>query len=457
MAFHRLAWRVGTPFVLLVLVETIGLAVYLRADLAAENRATLEQLAATNAALIEQKALPTEEPLARDLERATGCDVYFRTSGILRAARGGDALVAAGSLTALPADGRAQRIGEFDCVAVPVLGKADLVLRRRAGDEFAHPRTLAVLLAFWLLAGLTAWMIVRGLVRPLRNLSAQLPGIEDRGELRLPEAHRTDEIGDLARSFLDTRSALHEERETRERIEKLAVLGRMTAALAHEIQNPVAAIRMHAQLWHHGAGDETAEVVEQEAARIESLLNQWLFLTRPEPPTLRPIDLADLLARTLRVHRARLLHAQVDVALDAADALVVAGDGKRLAQVFDNLLTNAVQAMPRGGSLRMAAAAEGGVATVTFDDTGRGFSPAALDRFAEYFFSEKEGGMGIGLSVATEIVKAHGGTLRVANRPEGGARITVVLPRVERSRAGQPTDAPPGSQTSDGSPPVAAA
>jgi signal transduction histidine kinase len=65
---------------------------------------------------------------------------------------------------------------------------------------------------------------------------------------------------------------------------------------------------------------------------------------------------------------------------------------------------------------------------VTFTDTGRGFSTEALSRCSEFFFSEKEGGMGIGLSVASEIVKAHGGELRVANRVEGGARVTVSLP-----------------------------
>jgi hypothetical protein len=106
----------------------------------------------------------------------------------------------------------------------------------------------------------------------------------------------------------------------------------------------------------------------------------------------------------------------------------VLGDAKRLAQVFSNLLVNAIQAMATGGQLTVACTRTASGVEVTFTDTGKGFSEEALTRFSEFFFSEKEGGMGIGLSVASEIVKAHGGELRVANRAEGGARVTVSLP-----------------------------
>lgn len=182
---------------------------------------------------------------------------------------------------------RIVRLGDFECVAVPIHKGHDLLLLREPRSAYVDPRVLQVLIAFWLLALLTAWSVVRGLVRPLRHLARQLPRIETPGPLELPEAARQDEIGDLARSFLRTREVLQDERETRQRMEKLAVLGRMTAALAHEIQNPVAAIRMHAQLSRAERHEETATIIEHEAARIESLLNQWLFLTRPEPPAMR--------------------------------------------------------------------------------------------------------------------------------------------------------------------------
>ena len=84
--------------------------------------------------------------------------------------------------------------------------------------------------------------------------------------------------------------------------------------------------------------------------------------------------------------------------------------------------------MPRGGHLTAQAEMAGATVHITFTDTGKGFSNAALAHFAEFFYSEKEGGMGIGLSVANEIVKAHGGTLKAANRVEGGASVTIQLP-----------------------------
>ena len=116
------------------------------------------------------------------------------------------------------------------------------------------------------------------------------------------------------------------------------------------------------------------------------------------------------------------------ITVTAPPTLPVAADGKRLQHVFRNLIDNAIQAMPSGGALAITARADGERVVLTFADRGRGFSPQALQRFAEFFFSEKEGGMGIGLSVADEILKAHGGSLRVANRDGGGAEVTVELP-----------------------------
>jgi signal transduction histidine kinase len=157
-------------------------------------------------------------------------------------------------------------------------------------------------------------------------------------------------------------------------------------------------------------------------------VNQWMFLSKPQPPAISDVDVSRLLTQIVKAHQAQLDHAQVKLVLQADAPACARGDAKRLAQVLSNLLLNAIQAMPLGGSLIIACTSDTRQVIVTFADTGKGFSPEALDRFSEFFFSEKEGGMGIGLSVASEIVKAHGGALRVANRPEGGASVTVSLP-----------------------------
>lgn len=434
MKHQRLHWRIGLPFALFVLAGSVALLTWMGWIVTLEGREQLESLAKTNADFINRVQLPASDRMARQLHEVLGVWVFFREPAAQRWTPPLNAalLTTQLGLERLPADGRCHLVSTVEAVAVPLAPGEELLLARPAFSfvqGLRHPRTLGVVGAFLVSSFLVGWLVSRGLVRPLRHLASKLPDIEKPGPIDLPEAAREDEIGDVARAFVRTRGALQKERAERERAEKLAVLGRMTAALAHEIQNPVAAIKMHAQLWQGDGVQETAQVIEHEAARIEGLVNQWMFLSKPQPPVMSEVDVSALLTQVVRSHQAQCDHAQVKVELEIADALIVQGDAKRLAQVFSNLLVNAIQAMPRGGQLTVTGALVTPCAEVSFVDTGKGFSSEALTRFSEFFFSEKEGGMGIGLSVASEIVKAHGGELRVANRTEGGACVTVTLPR----------------------------
>lgn len=426
MAFPRVSWRVGLPFVLLVLLASVALALFTSNRLTAAEDERFQRVAVATGLYLDNASLPPSSELANDLRRITGNTVLFRRDALLEPPP--PRHLADLPLTTLVADRTPVRHGRFVCIAVPLDDKPDLVIVREDDRPAIDPVALQIVGAFALLAVLVTWLVARGLTRPLHHLAAQLPQIESPAPLTLPEASRADEIGDLARALLRTNQALRDERTARERLEKLAVLGRMTAALAHEVQNPVAAIRMHAQLWRDGASPDAAATIENEASRIEALLNQWLYLTRPEPPTRAPVDLGALLMQVVASQRAQAEHAAVAVHLEAAAGLVVPGDGKRLQHVFRNLLTNALQAMPGGGTVAFTAVRTPEHVMVTCRDSGPGFSAAALQRFAEYFFSEREGGMGIGLAVASEITKAHGGSLAAANHPGGGALLTVTLP-----------------------------
>jgi len=196
----------------------------------------------------------------------------------------------------------------------------------------------------------------------------------------------------------------------------------MATGLAHEIKNPVAAIQMHAQLLGHDDEAGSAAMIVEEGRRIEGLVNQWMFLARPEPPMRRRQDVRACLGGVLDSVSSLADHAGVAIVREFGGELLWEIDTDRMAQVFRNLAMNAIHAMPGGGSLRVCTADD----RVAFFDSGRGFSPEALERWGELFFSTKEGGMGIGLSVAAEIVRAHGGELRVANG-EGGAVVEVIL------------------------------
>ncbi|HSI63972.1 MAG TPA: HAMP domain-containing sensor histidine kinase [Candidatus Saccharimonadia bacterium] len=434
----RLPWRIALPFAGFVLAGSIALVALTWWSVREDERRDFAALAQTNAEFLRRMALPPSERMASQLGEVLNVQVHFRhrDTGMLTPEPSQPTLRQ--DLSALlPADSRCHGIGGLEAVAVPIGDLRDLVLVRPElplPAALRHPRTLAVLGVFWLLALVFGWGLARGLVLPLRHLAARLPDIDAPGPLHLPEAERNDEIGDVARAFLRTREALQSERAQREQAEKLAVLGRMTAALAHEIQNPVSAIKMHAQLWPSSGEDgaATARTIEHEATRIESLVNQWMYLSKPQPPTMRAVDVAAVLAQVMQAHQPQLEHAQIRAVLHTPSALLVQGDARRLAQVFSNLIVNAIQVMPIGGDLTVEGSHHGDVVTISFTDTGRGFSKEALARFSEFFYSEKEGGMGIGLSVATEIAKAHGGELQVTNRAEGGAVVTVVVPHLKQ-------------------------
>lgn len=435
---NRLSWRISLPFAAFVLAGSILLVALQWWNIRQDERQDFARLAQTNAEFLRRMTLPSSERMASQLGEVLRVEVYFRhrDTGLTTPPMADPSLQEA-LARRLPPDGMSHEIGSLDAVAVPLDDMRDLVLAKPSPPLYAtlrHPRTLALLATFWLFALAFGWVLARGLVMPLRHLARRLPDIDSPGPLTLPEASRNDEIGDVARAFLHTREALHNERDQRAQAEKLAVLGRMTAALAHEIQNPVSAIKMHAQLWPGGEveGRITAQTIEHEAARIESLVSQWMYLSKPQPPTMRRVELMAVLTRVMQVHQPQIEHAQIHASLEASEPLPVRGDSRRLAQVFSNLLVNAIQAMPMGGTLTVKATSDGKVITVSFMDTGNGFSKDALARFSEFFFSEREGGMGIGLCVAAEIVKAHEGELRVENRAQRGANVSVLLPQLKQ-------------------------
>ncbi|CAN5704286.1 hypothetical protein BH11VER1_BH11VER1_12440 [soil metagenome] len=434
MPFYRLPWRIALPFAALVLAGSAALMIWTAWTVRNEDRLRFETLAKTNAAFMERMKLPMSERMARQLGEVLGVGIAFRSGNQFTPSP--SPMLSAESLALfqkIPSDGKHHILGNWEVVIVKLNPEEDIVLTRPLvsyWNALYHPRALAAVVAFWLLSVVVALLVSRGLVLPLRHLAARLPDIEKPGVIELPEAERNDEIGDVARAFLRTREALQTERTEREKAEKLAVLGRMTAALAHEIHNPVAAIKMHAQLAAMDEANTSASIIASEAERIESLVNQWMFLSKPEPPALSELNLGELLSSALATHAPQLEHAQVQAQLDLISGISVRADRRRLLQAFSNLIMNAIQAMSMGGSLAVKARLVASTVEVSFIDSGKGFSPEALNRSTEFFYSEKEGGMGIGLSVVAEIVKAHRGEVRMENQPEGGACVTVSLPAI---------------------------
>ena len=366
-----------------------------------DSRQAFEVLAKTNARFVIDSNLPREERLASDLSEVLSMEVRFH-----REAK----------------DDGARPPGK-ESVQVELEGGGWMSFTRPVEsfwEQFWRRSMWLPLGLFWGLCLVLAWAISRRVVKPLVELSDRIPLIES-APGQIPGLERRDEIGHLARTLSETQATLADERERRESAERLALLGRMATGLAHEIKNPLAAIQLHAQLLGEGGGASAAMIVD-EGRRIEGLVNQWMFLARPEPPRLRRQDVRGCLGEVLNSVSSLAKHARVDIETEMPHGLDWEIDSDRMAQVFRNLAMNAIHAMPGGGRLRVRV----GDGRVAFLDSGDGFSEEALERHGELFFSTKEGGMGIGLSVAAEIVRAHGGRLRVANSDEG-AVVEVIL------------------------------
>jgi signal transduction histidine kinase len=431
--WHRsLAARHGLAILIFVTAGSLLLLAWLAHQQRAESRREFAALAQRHADFVRRLNLPRSPKLAVDLSALLGLDIAFR-------ARDG-----ATSGVALPEGLPSQAVepvrlaGGREAVVLGLDSAHDMVFLR---DEppltlsLRRPATRHALFAFWGLSAALAWLGARQVVRPVTALTRVLPGFFGREGEPPPEVARADEVGQLARALTEARTDLHEERRLREQSERLALLGRVATGLAHEIKNPLASIQLHAQLIDTAALDADSARslghVRAETEVIEGLVNQWLFLARPAPPQTAPLDLRGLVAETLDTLEAQARHAGVRLKLEALRAAPVRVDRSRLRQALRNVLLNAIQAMPGGGAVEVDLEVCDGRVRMVVCDHGPGFSAAALDQATGLFYSEKEGGMGVGLSVASEIFSAHGGGLVVKNHPQGGAVVEMVLPCVE--------------------------
>lgn len=203
----------------------------------------------------------------------------------------------------------------------------------------------------------------------------------------------------------------------------LASLGQMSAVLAHELRNPLASLKGHAQLLERALPESDklrgkAELVVREAVRLERLSEDLLSFVRTGTLHRAPTDVAEL------VRSVCAGHPRVD--LDTPAALLATVDGERLRQVLANLVDNALAA--GDGGVRVTLAASDRQVVMAVRDHGPGIAAADLPRLFEPFFTTKTHGTGLGLAVALHIVQLHGGTLGAENADGGGARFTVRLP-----------------------------
>lgn len=213
----------------------------------------------------------------------------------------------------------------------------------------------------------------------------------------------------------------------------LAALGQLAAGAAHEIRNPLAAVRGFVQLVSAQMQDQEQahylRIVDHEIDRIDRLTRDILLLSRADDDARVACDMAEVVAAVAQLTRrqAELVGVRLQVRLDP-DLPAVPADRFRLEQVLLNLVHNALDVTPAGGCVEVTARARPGWVDVAVEDAGPGVSPAVLSRIFEPFFTTKPGGTGLGLAVTQSIVRGLGGDIEVASRPGHGSTFTVRLP-----------------------------
>jgi signal transduction histidine kinase len=219
--------------------------------------------------------------------------------------------------------------------------------------------------------------------------------------------------------------------------ERLAAIGELSAAVAHGIRNPLAGIRLAAQLGLEAAAAadpvrESFEDVLGAVDRLEAQVRGILDFARPFEPRLEPLDLPALAGSVLDAAAARLEASGVTVALDVPPSLPrVLADRAHLAQAMQELLSNAVDAMPQGGRVTIDARADDGnppLVRLGVQDEGPGVPPEVRDRIFQLFMTTKSGGTGVGLAVVRKIMERHGGRVTLEPSAGRGARFVLELP-----------------------------
>lgn len=224
--------------------------------------------------------------------------------------------------------------------------------------------------------------------------------------------------------------------ETSRRQERLSAVGRVAAGIAHEIRNPLAAMRgsiqvLRSELPPDSAQGELMEIVLRESDRLNRIITDFLTYARPRQVSLAETDLREPLRETFALlrHSPEIRDGQVLEDVLPEEPVPALADEHAIKQVFWNLARNALNAMPDGGTLRAEMQQVGDDrARITFSDTGRGMSPAQVERLFEPFSSSTTGGTGLGLSIVYQIIRDHGGTINVRSREGHGTTITVELP-----------------------------
>jgi signal transduction histidine kinase len=319
------------------------------------------------------------------------------------------------------------------------------VLERQSSRSALY--TLAVLFVTTLVTGFFVWRFTR----PIKELSTAARKVAGGDfDVQVP-ADRLDEMGTLASAFNEMTAKLGRARELESQLhqaEKGAVVGRLAAAIAHEIRNPLNYINLtldHLRSSFAPTDPQKRETFTQltdqlktEVARINRHITDFLKYTRPSKLDLQKVDVRGEVEDALRLIEVRADECGIETKIIQDGSLpTIMADRESLRSVFTNLVINAVEAIDgEGGSISIKLSnPEANSVKVEVTDSGRGIAAGDISKFFEPYFSTKETGTGLGLAIVKKAVDDHGGTISVASKQGSGTTFTIILPAKENTYA----------------------
>jgi signal transduction histidine kinase len=290
-------------------------------------------------------------------------------------------------------------------------------------------------------------LVIRNLQGGVRKIEGGLRGLERNLTSQIESESDPEEIQRIAQAINRLGVALRENIQREKQIEsqlrhaeRLASLGRLVAGVAHEVRNPLATIRLRVQMCRRDSENpqvkESCSVALEEIERLNGMVNRLLNFARPVQLHLEPADLRNLVEERMESFRDWAQKHGITLTTDLPQKDVsLPVDKDRMAQVFDNVIQNAIEAMSEGGgtlSVTLASQPDktvnGNGVCVEFCDTGRGMKPSVISHVFDPFFTTKPSGTGLGLSICHELVQAHGGDIRVDSEEGRGTSVKITIP-----------------------------
>lgn len=312
------------------------------------------------------------------------------------------------------------------------------ILERQASRSALY--TLMLLVATTLVTGLFVWQFTR----PIKDLSVAARRVATGDfDVRVP-TDRRDEMGALSAAFNDMTARIGRARELEaqlHQVEKAAVVGRLAAAIAHEIRNPLNYINLTLDHLRSSFAPEDpskretferlADQLKSEVGRINRHITDFLKYSRPSALELQPLNLREQAQEALRVISGQAAESGIETSLEEqGEVPLVVADKDSLRSVFTNLLINSVEAIDgEGGSVRIKLSAESVKrARIEIRDTGRGIAAEDIAKIFEPYYSTKDTGTGLGLAIVKKAIDDHGGSISVTSKENTGTTFTIILP-----------------------------